>query len=147
MQRFWIHCIHVELRIEEDSEGVGDDFFYPSDFEDELDYMVGLEEIFEGVCVCEGVDASSTFEEAFFHLLDFESNFEDGEGLEQLGEADDDVHLHLSNDDILYFEDEHCYLSFGLVMIESFPKHIAFTLANKKPIGHCLEGVILPTFA
>ena len=65
--------------MEEDSSFQEDDYFYPSDFEEELQYVARVEEILGGTHGSNSdFDFTTTFGETYFNILDFESE-DDGD--------------------------------------------------------------------
>jgi hypothetical protein len=137
--------------MEEDSEFLGDDFFYPSDFEEELEHVIGVEEILEcAIGSTTQFASTSTFGKTYFTLLDSKSECEGDEK----GDEEGDGGLHEVDNDLLYFStdntginiDEYSLSSFAHVPIETFPKYVHFTIASKKLIIECLGGQMFPTF-
>jgi hypothetical protein len=92
-------------------------FFYPSDFEEELELVVGVEEILE--CAIRSTSefaSSSTFGETHFILSDYESKYKgdeegDEEGNGGLHEVDNDL-SHFSIDNIGINADEFFFFFF-----------------------------------
>lgn len=77
-------CEHIKFAsMEEETEDLQDDYIYPSDFEEELDYVVQVEDIVGGSFENHG--------ETYFNLSDYESEFEGHEEIHQgLHESDVD---------------------------------------------------------
>jgi hypothetical protein len=137
--------------MEEDSEFLGDDFFYPSDFEEELEYVVEVEEILEcAIGSTTEFASTSIFGETYFTLSDYESECEG----DKEGDEESDGGLHEVDNDPLYFStdntginvDEYSLPSFAHVPIETFPKYVHFTIASQKLMIECFEGQMFPTF-
>jgi len=74
--------------MEEDIEVNEEERCYHSDFEDDLEYVLGMEDILGGPRGSLGGTSSSIFEDAYFHLLDFESDSGSDEDLERTFEVD-----------------------------------------------------------
>jgi hypothetical protein len=134
-----------DLSMEEDSKFLGDDFFYLLDFEEELEHVVGIEEILE--CAIESTSefaSTSTFGEIYFSLLDYESECEGDEE----GNKEGDGGLHKVDNDPSYFSadntginvDEFFLPSFAFVSIETFSKYVHFIIVSTKLMIECLEG-------
>jgi hypothetical protein len=134
---------------EEDSNHVLelDDRIYASDFEEDLEYIVGVEEFLQGTHEGGGALAStSTLEGAYFQHSDSESenegDEEDGGGLHEVGNE----HADCATDNLREFLDEPSLPSFEDVPIETFPKYVHFTRTSKQLMIHCLKEGIFPTF-
>ena len=143
--------------MEEESEGGNDDYFYPSDFEEDSQYVLGVDNMVQGAQEYLHVQDSSSFQEPFFNMLDFESDTENIEDVEELGSLYEDMYMEF-NEDLKGVHEgsncEHCgsatnnihfigdispLPSFLNVSIEAFPKHVVFTLASKKLMLQCLQ--------
>lgn len=139
-------CNNLGFSMEEDCQYVDDDFFYPSDFEEDLKNVVGIIDILGGTHTINKVVCPITFGETYFDFLDDESQLEDDEDFEGLGEVEGDGHRHLSNDNIPSFIDESSLPSFEHISIDSFPKYVHFTLAIAKLMLDCLQSGFNPPF-
>jgi hypothetical protein len=128
-----------------------DDFFYPSDFEEELEHVVGVEVILKcAIGSTTEFASTSTFGKIYFTLSDYESECE---GYDE-GHEEDDRRLYEVDNDPLHFStnntginvDEYSLPSFAHIPIETFPKYVHFTIASQKLMIECLEGQMFPTF-
>jgi hypothetical protein len=67
--------------MEEDSKFLDDDYFYLLDFEEELEHAIEMEEILEGpIGSTSGFASTSTFDETYFNISDYESEYKGNEG-------------------------------------------------------------------
>jgi hypothetical protein len=111
---------------------LGDDFFYPSDFEEELEHVVGVEEILE--CAIGSTTefvSTSTFGETYFTLSDYESECEgDEEGDGGLHEVDNDP-LHFSTDNTGINVDEYSFLPLHMFLLCLFQSMFILQLQAK----------------
>jgi hypothetical protein len=117
-----------------------DDRIYASDFEEDLEYIVGVEEFLQGTHEGGGALAStSTLEGAYFQHSDSESenegDEEDGGGLHEV----ENVYANFATDNLYEFLDEPSLPSFGNVPIETFSKYVHFTLTSKQLVIDCLK--------
>jgi hypothetical protein len=137
--------------MEEDSEFLGDDFFCSSDFEEELEHVVGVEEILEcAIGSTTEFTSTSTFGETYYTLSDYESEYKGDEEGHEEGDGGfhkvDNDHLYFSTDNTGINVDEYSLPSFVYIPIETFPKYVHFTIASQKLMIECLEGQMFPTF-
>jgi hypothetical protein len=66
--------------MEKDSKFLTDDYFYPSDLEEELEHVVGVEDILEGPIGSTSEFAfTSTLSIIYFNLLNYEPKYEGDE--------------------------------------------------------------------
>ena len=72
--------------MEENSELLGDDCIYPSDFEEELFDVISVEELFQAPQESNDFTSCSTVRETYFHISDYEAEIEEDE--EQKGECE-----------------------------------------------------------
>ena len=78
--------------MEDDGDHMEDDNFYPSDFEDDLNELVGVEEFLQGVHERSNTDIeSSTFQETYFLSSNGESDMDEEEGVEEILEPWEDL--------------------------------------------------------
>ena len=71
--------------MEGDGDNTKDDNFYPSDFDDDLNELVGVEEFLQGVHEKSNTSArSSTFQETYFLSSNGESDMDEEEDLEEI---------------------------------------------------------------
>jgi hypothetical protein len=123
-----------------------DDCFYPSDFEEVLEHVVGVEEMLQNHQSNDDLDYSTTYTEAFFKLSDGETEMEDAvehhEGMS--GYYENQVNSSSNNIDIC--TDESFLYSLEHVPILTFPKHVHFTGASMKLMIECLQKQEYPSF-
>jgi hypothetical protein len=110
------------------------------DFEEDLEYVVGVEEFLQATCEGGGALAStSTLEGAYFQHFDSEleneGDEEDGGGLHEV----ENVYANFATDNLYEFLDEPSLPSFGNVPIETFSKYVHFTLTSKQLVIDCLK--------
>ena len=105
------------------------DYIYASNFEEDLEHVVGVEEFLQGTCGGSGAFAStSTLEGAYFQLsdskLENKGDEEDGEGLHEV----ENVHADFAINNLREFLDEPSLPSFEDVSIKTFSKYVHFML-------------------
>ena len=86
-------CEHIKFAsMKEETKNLQNDYIYPSDFEEELDYVVQVENILGG--------SFENYRKMYFHLSDYDSEFEGHKEIHQgLHESDID-HASFSCADI-----------------------------------------------
>jgi hypothetical protein len=137
--------------MEKDSEFLDDDKFNLSDFEEELEHVVGVEEILEcAIGITNEFAFISTFGKTYFNFLDYEFECEGDEERDEEGDGrwqgvnNDPSHLLTDNTEINI--DESSLLLFEQILIEFFLKYVHFIIPNKKLMIEYLEGQLFPTF-
>lgn len=124
--------------MEEGNDTREDDSFYPSDFEEEWEHVVGVEEMLQNHQSNDDLDYSTTYTEAFLNLFDGEMEMEDAmedhNGMPGFYENS----MNPSSDNIDFRRDESLLSSFEHVPILTFPKHVHFTITSIKPMIECL---------
>jgi hypothetical protein len=131
--------------MEDDGDHMEDDNFYPSDFEDDINELVGVEEFLQGVC--ENVE-SSTFQEAYFLSSNGESDMDEEEGVEEILEPWEDLLVEGDSDINIGTPTPHGFSSssFEDIPIETFPKYVHFTVESITLMIDCVRGGYFPSF-
>ncbi|XP_024400655.1 uncharacterized protein [Physcomitrium patens] len=124
--------------MEEEDDIRDDDYIYPSDFEEEFEYVVGVEEILQN-----HQDDGSLG--THFTLSDWETNMEGTEDYDEPYGCDGDS-INFSSANIPISTDESSSLSFDHVSIETFPKNVHFTFASMILMIQCLQNQVYPSF-
>jgi len=134
--------------MEEDNEFSEDEHFYASDFEDNLEYVLGVEDILRGACTNHGTTSlsSTIFQDTYFHMSDFESNSGCDEDMAKMFEGDGGLVSNFTTIDFPYFVDESLKPSFHDVLLEPSPKFVQFTLASTNLMVDSLRREKYPTF-
>jgi len=134
--------------MEEDNEFSEDERFYASDFQDDLEYILGVEDILDGACTNHEPTSLSftTFQDAYFHMSDFKSDFGCDEDMDKTFEGDGGLDSNFMTFDLPYSIDEPSKPSFHNVLLESSSKFVQFTLASKNLMVDCLRRERYPTF-
>jgi hypothetical protein len=65
--------------MEKNSEFLGDDCIYPSNFEENLFDVISLEELLQAPQENNDFDSCSTVRDTYFYIFDYESKFEEDE--------------------------------------------------------------------
>ena len=135
--------------MEDDRDHMKHDNFYPSDFDDELNDLVGVEEFLQGVHEKSNTNiGSSTFQETYFLSSNGESDMDEEEDLEEILEPWED----LSVEDIEHMNigtptpHEFTSSSFEDISIETFLKYVHFTLQSEALMIDCIRGGYFPSF-
>jgi len=132
--------------MEEDIDFNDNNYCYPSDFEDDEEYVVGVQDMLQGSLEGHPYTSSSTMEDVYFHLSDFESTSDSDEDMEYMSEGDVEGESNFTSDDLVHFRDETSNPSFDHISIESSTKFIQFTLASRNLMIQCLQSQTFPTF-
>ena len=118
-------------RMEDDGDHMKDDNFYPSDFDDDLNELVGMEEFFQGVHEKSNTNiGSSTFQETYFLLSNGKSDMKWGKDLEEILEPWEDLSVKVIEHMNIGTPTPHEFTSsfFEDISIETIPKYVHFTL-------------------
>ncbi|KAG0572651.1 hypothetical protein KC19_VG113700 [Ceratodon purpureus] len=125
--------------MEEDGDYMEDDNFYPSDFEDDVSEMVGVEEFLQGVDI-----GNLGFQETHF----LSSNGESDEDEEDVGEE-----IIEPWEEVLEEGVEHVNIGdstpssiFQDIPIETFPKYVHFNLQSLALMIDCIRGEYSPSY-
>ena len=123
-----------------------DDSCYPTDFEDDVEYILGVEDILHRSSGGHLLTSSTTMEDVYFHLSDFESSSSSDEDMEHKWEEDATWESNFTTTDLPNFIDESSKPLFDHVPIESSTKFIQFTLSSRDLMIFCLQRQKFPTF-
>lgn len=126
--------------MEADSGGVEDDDFYASDFEEELDHVLGVEEFFGGVFQHEDVLPSSNVHDDLFYPSDFESDVEDKGDVQELLEG------VLAEEGLSSTGVESPLPFFDNVPIQCNLRQIQLNYASKELLIASIESTLIPSF-
>ena len=74
--------------MEEDIDVNEDDSYYPTHVEDDVEYVLGIEDILHGSSGAHVPTSSTTMEDVYFHLSNFDSSFSSDEDMEHMCEED-----------------------------------------------------------
>jgi hypothetical protein len=125
--------------MEEDGDYMEDDNFYPSDFEDDLSEMVGVEEFLQGVHI-----GNLGFQETHFLSSNGESDSDEEDVGEEILEPWEEVleegveHVNIGGPTpSSIFED---------IPIETFPKYVHFNLQSLALMIDCIRGGYFPSY-
>ena len=132
--------------MEEDIDVNEDDSYYPTDVEDDMEYVLRVEDILHGSSGAHVPTSSTTMEDVYFHLSDFDSSFSSDEDMEHMCEEDGGWESNFMNPNLPHLLDEFSKPLFDHISIESSPKFIQFTFASKDLMMLCLQKHKFPTF-
>ena len=132
--------------MEEDIDVNEDDSYYPTDVEDDVEYVLGVEDILHESSGAHVPTSSTTMEDVYFHLSDFDSNFSSDEDMEHMCEKDGGWESNFMNPNFPHLPDEFSKPLFDHISIKSSPKFIQFTLESKDLMMLCLQKHKFPTF-
>ena len=124
--------------MEEETKDLQDDYIYPSNFEEELDYIVQVEDIVAGSFENHG--------ETYFNISDYDSEFEGNEEIHGGLHESDIHHANFLSADIGNSKDEHFFLFFEHIFIDTFPKNVHFTFGSMKLMIDSLQTQSTLTF-
>jgi hypothetical protein len=135
--------------MEDDRDHTKDDNFYLSDFDDDLNELVGVEEFFQGVHERSNTNIqSSTFQEIYFLSSNAESDMDEEEEIEEILEPWEDLlvegveHINIGTPTPHEFTSS----SFEDISIETFPKYVHFILQSEALMIDCIRGGYFPSF-
>ena len=132
-------CEHIKFTsMEEETEDLQDDYIYPSDFDEELDYVVQVEDIIGESFENDG--------KTYFNLSDYDSEFEGDEEIHQKLHENDVDQSSFSCANIDKSKDELSSLFLEYIPIDTFPKYVHFTCRSMKLMIDCLQAQSTPTF-
>lgn len=132
--------------MEEDTSFNKDDSYYPSNYEDDVEYILGVEDLLFGSSIDHQSTSYTTTKDVYFHLSDFESSFDSDEDMEHMHGGDGGWESSSLTSDLAHSIDESSKPLFDHVPIESCTKSIQFTLASRDLMIHCLRSQRFPTF-
>jgi len=94
--------------MEKDNKFSEDERFYAFDFEDNLEYVLGVEDILHGASTSHGTTSlsSTIFQDAYFHMSDFESNSRCEEDMYEMFEGDGGLGSNFTTIDLPYSIDD-----------------------------------------
>ena len=126
-----------------------DDNFYPSDFDDDLNELVGVDEFLQGVHKRSNTHiVSSTFQETYFLSSNEESDMNEDEIVEDILEPWENLLVegveHMEIEPLK--PHEFFSSSFEDIPIETFPKYVHFTLQSITLIIYCIRREYFPSF-
>jgi hypothetical protein len=135
--------------MEDDGDYMEDDNFYPSDYEDDLNELVKVEEFLQGVHERSNTNIrSSIFQETYFLSSNGEMNMDEEEGVEEILESWEDLlmegveHINIETPTPHEFSSS----SFENISIETFPKYVHFTHQFITLMIDCIRGDIFLHF-
>lgn len=135
--------------MEDDGDHIKYDNFYPSDFEDDLNELIGVEEFLKGVYERSNTNIESlTFQKTYLLSSKGGSGMNEEEGVEKILEPWQDLlvkyieHMNIGN------STPHGFFSssFEDISIETFPKYVHFILQSITLMINCIRGGYFPSF-
>jgi len=126
--------------MEEDINFNEDDSFYHTDFEDDLEYILGVENLLHRSFESHLSTSSTTMKDDYFHLSDFESSSNSDEDMEDMWKEDGEWESNFENVDSPHLVHEFSKPSFDHGPIESSSKFIQFNLASRDLMILCLKS-------